>query len=91
MIGEVLLLPSTVREVELVMAFLPQHRCSGYGLEVAQAAVNATLKDPGVDTVISCVEDNNKAAKRLVEKLGMTQDGFMPRGDRKPRRYVLRK
>lgn len=91
MIGEVLLLPSTVREVELVMAFLRQHRRSGYGLEVARATIEAAMKDPKIDTVIGCVEDTNGAAKRLVEALGMTPEGFMPRISKKPRRYVLRK
>lgn len=92
MIGECVLVPSTVAEVELVIAFLPGHRGTGYGQDAAKSIIKAALKKPEISTVIACVEDDNVAARRLVEQLGMLRDGIMPRQDgKKPHRYVCTK
>jgi [ribosomal protein S5]-alanine N-acetyltransferase len=92
MIGECVLVPSTVGEVELVIALLARYRRSGYGFEVASAIIRAALADARISTVIACVEDENEASKRLVQSLGMVRDGIMPRADgAMPRRFEIRK
>ena len=86
-IGECALVPSSVREVELVVALLPSYRGSGFSYEIGRALIDACLAGSQVDMVIACVEEQNDPANHLVAKLGMVRDGIMPRIGSAPRRW----
>jgi RimJ/RimL family protein N-acetyltransferase len=91
-VGECAIVPSTVREVELVVALLPDSRQKGYSSEAARAIIGTFLASERIDTVIACVEEDiNPNARTLVERLGMVRDGVMPRAGKNPRRYEMRK
>src|SRR6185437_2747381 len=85
-VGEVMLVPSTDREVELVISILPDHRNEGYALEAARAAIAAVFTDPQIDKVMACVEDLNTASVRMVTQLDMKYLGRTERmGGKKPK------
>ena len=88
-IGEVMLLPATDHEVELVIAILPSHRREGYALEAAKAAIDAAFTDPHIATVMACVEDSHTASLRMVGELEMTLLGRTERlGGKRPRVFA---
>ena len=90
-VGECAVVPSTVREVEIVIALLPGHRGNRYSAEIARALIDTCLASSAIDTVIACVEDTNARAIRLVEMIGMTRDGVTPRSGKAPLRYEAKR
>jgi RimJ/RimL family protein N-acetyltransferase len=91
-IGELMLLPSTDHEVELIIALLPRYRGEGYAFEAAKTAVTAIFADTQISAVIACVEDAHVASLHMVEALGMTFMGRTERlGGKKPKVFSIKR
>lgn len=83
LVGEIVLVPSSPGEVEIVTAIAREHRARGYAREATLAVAHAVLGIDGVTAVMVCVEESNAASMRLVESLGMVRIGRTERLGRK--------
>lgn len=58
----------------------PEHHRKGYGSEAAAALVDWLFAERGTRAVYAGVYEPNSASRKLLERLGFTQDRFFPVG-----------
>ena len=78
-------------EIELGYRFLPEHWGQGLASEAARAVVQDALPGQGLDRIISLIDPDNAASRRVAEKLGMTVEAqaMMPGYDHPDLVYSL--
>lgn len=62
-------------EIELGYRLLPEHWGQGLASEAARAVVEDALVEQGIDRIISLIDPDNAASRRVAEKLGMRLEG----------------
>lgn len=72
-----LLKRDTLADIDIGYAFLPAYRGQGYALEAAQAVIVEARERVGAARVLAITSPGNLASARLLEKLGMRQQGRM--------------
>jgi len=77
LIGDVSARPSRdgTGTVEIGYGIVPTYQGHGYATEAAGAVLAWTLRQPGVARVVACCLRDNRASRRVLEKLGLRQVG----------------
>lgn len=65
----------TLKDVDLGYGFLNRHWSKGYALEAARRVVEHAREDLGLERLVAATNPENKASKKLLEKLGMRHEG----------------
>ncbi|WP_047982017.1 GNAT family N-acetyltransferase [Ornithinibacillus contaminans] len=79
-----------LEDVDIGFAFLEDYQSKGYAYEAAQATVSFA-KQIGLDRIVAITTKDNDSSSRLLEKIGMKQDGFvtLPNDTEELKKYVL--
>ena len=77
LIGEVSVreLPDGTGTVEIGYGVVPAYQGHGYATEAVGAVLDWALRQPGVARVVACCLRDNRASRRVLEKLGLRQVG----------------
>jgi ribosomal-protein-alanine N-acetyltransferase len=62
------------REVELAYALMPEFWGKGLATEVSRALVKIAFDDVGLDELVAFTLVDNRASRRVMEKIGMTYE-----------------
>ena len=68
---------STLADVDVGFAFLPQFRSQGYGFEAAAAVLAYGYGSLGLRRIVAVVAPDNAASIKLIEKLGLSFEGLV--------------
>lgn len=77
------------RAADLTFATDPAHREKGYATEAVGVVVADAFERAGMDYVVACVDPDNEAAARVVEKNGFAWVSTGKMHGRVMRRYIL--
>ncbi len=76
-----LLRRETLPDVDIGFAFLPAHRGQGFAVETARATLRYARETLGLDRIVAIVSPENAASIRVLETLGMRQEGMVQLSD----------
>jgi len=76
-----LLRRATLPDVDIGFAFLPDYRAQGYAFEAASATLSYARDTLDLPRIVAIVSPENAASIRLLEKLGMVQEGMVRLSD----------
>ena len=76
-----LLRRATLPDVDIGFAFLPAYRGQGYAIETARATLAYARDTLGLDRIVAIVSPENAASIRVLETLGMRQEGMVQLSD----------
>ena len=62
------------REVDLGCRIIRRYWSRGYGTEAAEACLRAGFEQLGLERIVAMTDAGNAAARRVLEKLGMTRE-----------------
>jgi len=85
-----LLRRAVMDDVEIGYALMPQFRAKGYAFEAAAAVVRHGREALGLTRLAGIVHPDNAASIRVLEKLGMRQDGTIRLAENEPEILLLR-
>ena len=74
-----LLRRETLPDVDIGFAFLPDYRTQGFAVESARATLRYARETLGLDRIVAIVSPENAASIRVLETLGMVQEGMAQR------------
>jgi RimJ/RimL family protein N-acetyltransferase len=72
-----LLRRATLPDVDIGFAFLPAYRGQGFAVETARATLAYARDTLGLDRIVAIVSPENAASIRVLETLGMRQEGMV--------------
>lgn len=78
------------REVEVPYGVSPPEWGRGLATELALAMLRHGFGRAGLTRVVGIADVENAASRRVLEKVGMTCEGYVVDGDREEARYVIR-
>ena len=79
-----LLKRDTLEHVDLGFAFLERHWGVGYALEAATGVLEHARDELGIERLLAVTAENNERSMRLLEKLGMRQEGMVRLAEEEP-------
>ncbi len=77
-------------EVEVLYGVAPAEWGRGLATEMAGAMLRHGFERTGLPRILGIVDAGNTASRRVLEKIGMTFDGYAAREDRREARYSAR-
>ena len=75
--------------VELLYGFAPSHWGLGLATEAAVAVLRYGFEEGGLDRIIGIADRDNRASRRVLEKIGMTFEGETLHEGRAEARYSI--
>lgn len=78
------------REVEVLYGVAPPEWGRGLATELALAMLRYGFGRAGLPRVIGIADAGNAASRRVLEKVGMTFEGYIVHGNREEARYAIR-
>jgi ribosomal-protein-alanine N-acetyltransferase len=76
-------------EVELLYGVSPPEWGRGIATELAQAMLRYGFERAGLTRVVGIADAENAASRRVLEKVSMTFEGYVVKGDREEARYMI--
>jgi RimJ/RimL family protein N-acetyltransferase len=76
-------------EIEVAYHVVPSLWGRGYATEAAAGLLEAAWRETDLDQVVAVAFPDNAASRRVLEKLGMTYEGFVRYGERDVVRYAI--
>ena len=77
-------------EVEIPYGISPPEWGRGFATEVALAVLRYGFERAGLSRVLGIADAGNFASRRVLEKIGMTFEGYVVNEDREEARYAIR-
>ncbi len=77
-------------EVEVLYGISPAEWGRGYATEIAQAILRYGFETAGLARIWGIADPENLASRRVLEKIGMTFEGYVVDDGREEVRYAIR-
>ena len=77
-------------EVEVLYGVSPPEWGRGIATEMARAMLRYGFERAGLARVLGIADAENAASRRVLEKVGMTFEGYVVKGNREEARYMIR-